>query len=119
MGDLSENFSREEFRCNCEECDQDAVDHELINLLEDIRANFGASIKITSGNRCPEYNKAVGGKQNSQHLKSKAADIIVDGVSPHLVAIWASETNPSRYGVGMYDTFTHVDVRSNMARWGF
>ena len=119
MGDLSKNFSRSEFACNCQECDQDAVDYELINLLELIRANFGSSVKITSANRCPEYNKAVGGKANSQHLKSKAADIILDGISPKLVAIWVSENHPGHYGVGKYSTFTHVDVRSNMARWGF
>lgn len=119
MGDLSRNFSRKEFECNCEECGQDAVDHELISLLEDIRSNFRASITVTSGNRCPAYNKAVGGTKHSQHLTSKAADIIVKDVDPHLVAIWVSEVNPDRYGVGMYDNFTHVDVRSTKARWGF
>jgi len=118
MGDLSKHFSREEFACKCG-CGQDTVDAGLINLLEDIRHNFGAAITITSANRSEEYNKSVGGKLSSQHLLSKAADIIVKGVDPKLVAVWVSETNPGRYGVGMYDTFTHVDVRANMARWGF
>ena len=27
-------------------------------------------------------------------------------------------TNPGKYGVGRYQSFTHLDVRRNKARWG-
>ena len=119
MGDLTKHFSRHEFKCNCEECDQDTADVDLLRLLEKIRANFRAPIKITSANRCPDYNEKVGGSKNSQHLKSRAADIIVIGVDPHLVADWVDETYPDKYGVGKYSNFTHVDSRNVKARWGF
>lgn len=45
------------------------------NILEPSRIIFGKKIIITSGYRCQELNKAVGGKTNSYHLKGKAADI--------------------------------------------
>jgi hypothetical protein len=36
-------------------------------------------IKIGSGFRCQQLNKAVGGVYNSQHLKGQAADLCIDG----------------------------------------
>lgn len=50
------------------------------NVLEPARLAFGAPIYITSGYRCPELNKAVGGKPTSQHLRGEAADLQVRGM---------------------------------------
>lgn len=43
-------------------------------VLEPIRRRFGVT-RITSGYRCAELNKAVGGVAASQHLRGEAADI--------------------------------------------
>ncbi len=51
------------------------------NVLEPARAAFGAPIYITSGYRCAELNRAVGGKPTSQHLRGEAADLQVRGVA--------------------------------------
>ena len=45
-------------------------------LLEPLRKRVGRVI-ITSGYRCQELNKAVGGVPHSQHLRGEAADIYV------------------------------------------
>ena len=45
-------------------------------VLEPLRKRVGRVI-VTSGYRCQELNKAVGGVWNSQHLKGEAADIFV------------------------------------------
>lgn len=45
-------------------------------VLESLRKRVGRVI-VTSGYRCQELNKAVGGVWNSQHLKGEAADIFV------------------------------------------
>ena len=59
---------------------------EIINLvylaayvLEPLREAMGEPIKIGSGFRCPQLNRAVGGVANSQHIKGQAADLCIDG----------------------------------------
>lgn len=116
-------FKREEFRCKCggKYCDGFPVepDKELVELLEKIRNHFGAAVTVTSGVRCKTHNSspAVGGATNSQHLYGTAADIKVKGVAPEKVAAYAETLLPQTGGIGRYETFTHVDVRSNKSRW--
>ncbi len=45
------------------------------NVLNPLRAWYGGPIRVNSGFRCIELNKAVGGAKNSQHTKGEAADI--------------------------------------------
>lgn len=59
---------------------------QMINLvylcayvLEPLRVAMGEPIKIGSGFRCQQLNKAVGGVYNSQHMKGQAADLCIDG----------------------------------------
>jgi zinc D-Ala-D-Ala carboxypeptidase len=49
--------------------------------LEWARAILGAPLKVTSGYRNPEVNRAVGGVANSDHALGFAADIVPAGVS--------------------------------------
>lgn len=53
----------------------------LVNgLLEPLRKRYGKAIRVNSGYRSPELNKAVNGATNSQHMRGEAADI--RGASP-------------------------------------
>lgn len=45
------------------------------NVLDPIREYIRVPIRINSGYRCTELNKAVGGVNTSQHTKGEAADI--------------------------------------------
>ena len=120
---LSNNFSREEFKCNCGECEYDTVDSKLVEVLQDIRDKYAASVTVTSGNRCPEYNRKVGGKpktsesMGSQHMRGRAADIQVKGISPHEIAQYLNWKYPEELGIGDYKLFTHVDTRNLKGRW--
>ena len=49
------------------------------NVLDPIRDKFCNPIIITSGYRCPQVNKLVGGANNSQHMSGCAADFHVQG----------------------------------------
>ena len=49
------------------------------NVLQPLRDAMGESVKIGSGYRCPQLNKAVGGVATSQHMKGEAADLCIDG----------------------------------------
>ena len=116
MGDISDNFNRSEFLCKCGVCGFDTVDALLLESLEAIRSHFGQPIQVSSGCRCPNYNKTVGGSQNSQHKKGRASDVQVQGTVPSDVADYAEALGLS---VGRYSNFTHVDTRSGPpARWG-
>jgi len=114
---ISANFTREEFKCRCGSCDYDTVDIELIEVLQDVREYFNKPITITSGNRCRNHNIRVGGADTSYHVRGRAADIQVKGVSPADVYYYVNSKYPDKYGIGKYDTFTHIDTRTGKGRW--
>ena len=85
---LSEHFDLSEFtrsatadRLHIDNSIPEELIPNLKNLceqvLEPLRQHFGTPVVISSGYRCPELNKAVGGVPNSQHLKGEAADIVL------------------------------------------
>lgn len=47
----------------------------LINFLNPLREAWNSGIRINSGYRCPELNKAVGGVENSAHKEGWAVDM--------------------------------------------
>jgi len=107
---LSEHFTRVEFQCRCG-CGFDTVDVMLINLLERIRHHFDKPVVINSGCRCAIHNENVGGSRKSQHVQGRAADITVADTEPDDVAAYAESIGAG--GIGRYNTFTHIDSRSN------
>ena len=48
-------------------------------VLDPIREDWGSPIIVSSGYRCPELNKAVGGVKTSGHLYGYCADLQVKG----------------------------------------
>ena len=115
---IGPHFKYDEFRCKC--CGQlppQGIDPNLILKLEILRMLLGDKpIIIRSGYRCPAHNKAVNGADDSQHMYGRAADIIINGVSPSEVALVA-EIVFYDGGLSRYKGFTHVDVRGKKARW--
>lgn len=51
-----------------------------VNVLDPIREHFGA-VFISSGFRCEELNKSIGGSSNSQHRYGEAADFSVSRIT--------------------------------------
>ena len=111
------HFKVREFACK-DGSDPVFVSPRLANVLEAIRTHFGAPVTITSGYRTPAHNAATrGSSPRSQHLYGLAADIQVEGAAPAAVAAYAETLLPDAGGIGIYDTFTHIDVRSQKSRW--
>lgn len=120
QGWLSEHFRHHEFACSC--CGVNAVHMRLIDGLERLRSKCGnAPITVTSGFRCWEWNKTVGGVDKSRHCTGEAADIVVAGLHPLEVAERAGQIEVfSHGGIGTYPDrgFVHLDVRhGGPARW--
>lgn len=126
MGDLTENFSRHEFRCPCG-CGLDTVDYSLLVELQNFRTWIDMPVIILSGHRCLTHNKKVGGKRNSQHPKGRAADIFVPKTNVALVFnYFCGHVTDLKVdvikgcGIGLYrhSNFVHFDTRTDgPARW--
>ena len=86
---LTKNFSLEEmYRSDtAQRCDIDnkpQTEEVVENLralctevLQPLRDHLWKPVVVSSGYRCKDLNKKVGGVENSQHLKGEAADIKV------------------------------------------
>ena len=94
------------------------ISDDLVNLLENIRVHYGKPLHITSGYRTVAYNaKQKGSSPKSQHCNGLAADIWVEGVSIKALYDYVCEALGNHGGVGIYNTFVHVDMRSTKSRW--
>ena len=122
---LSENFSLEELNKHRFDVPDKVLDNlkMLAVQLEIIRAHFNAPVIINSGYRNLEYNRNIGSKDTSQHVKGTAADIVIKDVSPDEVAdaleFLINTGMLKEGGVGRYNTFTHYDIRGTRARWNY
>lgn len=115
---LSPHFRVREFHSKHDPSDLVKVDERLLTLLENIRNHVGKPVHLNSGYRSPEYNATLkNASPRSQHCNGKAADIWVEGVTPKQIADIAECYLGSSGGIGIYKTFTHVDVRTKCTRW--
>lgn len=113
---LTPHFKVREFACH-DGTDTIFISQELVEVLEQIRAHFQKAVIVCSGYRTEAHNQKNGGATYSQHKYGTAADIQVAGVTPAAVASYAETLLPNRGGIGIYSTFTHVDVRAVKSRW--
>ena len=60
------------------------------HILQPVRNEFGP-VRVNSGYRGPELNKAVGGSSRSQHCHGEAADFECSRVGNYTLAKWVSE----------------------------
>ena len=113
---LSNNFTVSEFKCK-DGSDKILIDTDLVDILQKVRSHFNKPVTINSAYRNATYNKKIGGASKSQHVYGTAADIVVKDTKPEAVAQYVEYLMPNKGGIGLYSTFTHVDVRANRARW--
>jgi hypothetical protein len=114
---LSKNFSVYEFACKGKGCcSETPIDDKLVEYLQKIRDHFGAKVSIACGHRCEKHNAEVeNAAKKSRHIYGMAADIKVDGVKPIEVARFAESMGVK--GIGHYDTFVHIDTRTEKSFW--
>lgn len=62
------------------------------NVLEPIRKQFGP-LYVTSGFRCENLNRGIGGSPSSQHTLGEAADIVSYRYSPYEISKWIQESS--------------------------
>ena len=112
---LSANFKAYEFDCPCDNCTQTKIDLDLVEILQKNRDHFGKPIS-PNAYRCPQHNaETPNAAKASKHMMGCAADFSIDGVPPLEIAAFNESIGVK--GIGLYDTFVHVDTRPNKAFW--
>ena len=97
--------------CPCGKCGGFPVEpsEKLMRLADRVREHFGAPALPSSGVRCPEHNKEVGGVWNSYHLAGKALDFRVRGKTAAEV-LSIVRTLPVHYAYAIDSSAVHMDV---------
>lgn len=123
---LAENFELKEFNCKCGE----PVPTEYIKnvtvlawILQRIRDHINQPLIINSGYRTEEYNRKVGGSNNSYHKTAKAVDFFAPALSSEalyheIVHLMLSGAIP-HIGIGVYKTFVHIDIRGHYVLFNY
>lgn len=101
-------FTDEEFQCKCGNCPVKSVDPALMSRLNALRSKYGRALYVTSGWRCEDQNKKVGGVNDSAHLEGQAADLFCTSSHDRYLMLFHSIGLFNRIGIGT--TFIHVDV---------
>ena len=89
-------------------------------LADQVRAYLGSPIRVLSGYRSPAYNSAISGAPQSRHLENDALDLQPLSTTPrklHAALLGFREAGLFRGGLGLYDTFVHIDRRGTNADW--
>tara|TARA_R110002126_G_scaffold116634_3_gene256100 strand:+ start:57 stop:440 length:384 start_codon:yes stop_codon:yes gene_type:complete len=107
------HFLKEEF--DCKHCGANDMKPQFVQILEDLRTDFGKPIAISSGYRCAYHNKAVSGSgENGPHTTGRAADILINGSNALTMLSLALDAGVRRVGVSqkglMRDRFIHIDT---------
>lgn len=96
---------------------------ESARMIDAIRQELGAPVRITSCYRSPAYNACIGGAPSSLHLQFNAIDFTCRSGTPEIwrrVAARIRASNP-RFsgGIGVYPAtgFVHIDTRGTNADW--
>ena len=120
---LSPHFNAREFRCQCGKTHETLIASKLVDKLEALYTALNCSkIIVTSGYRCPEHDKAVGGTSSGQHTKGTAADVCCyrqDGQPISSKTVCCKAQDLGFTGIANITSsyqYTHLDVRTGY-RW--
>ena len=110
------NFTRDEFACKCG-CGFDEIDPLLVSTLQRLRDEVQRPVVVNSGCRCRSHNAAVKGAPQSQHMRGKAADIRIDGMTSQQIVdilrrLYLDGEIYVGYVYAINGNSIHVDVRA-------
>lgn len=123
---LSAHFTDSELRCKCKRhkdkqlCN---VDRHLLSLAEQVRSLLKVPMVVTSCCRCPAHNTDpdVKGSPTSKHITTETQPARAMDFRPQhslsplrayntIVKAWRDGKLPELGGIGLYDTFLHIDT---------
>ena len=114
---ISTHFHSTEFRCKCG-CGKIKIDENLVKKMENIFSKLNASkCIISSGYRCPSYDKFIGGFIG-KHAEGLAADCIYydknnKPIPSKIVVCVAYDLGELKGIAKINDNYTHLDNRTS------
>lgn len=111
MAQASQNFTQEELACK--HCGRMYIPQASIDRLQRVRNKFGRPMRVTSGDRCPDYNEQVSTTGRAGPHTKAAFDIAVSGPEAYLLVAIALQEGFTGIGVqqkGPHEKrFIHLD----------
>lgn len=100
-------FTEDEFKCNCG-CGMD-VKQELKDKANEAREKAGVPFVISSGARCPAWNRHERGAKNSKHMQGLAMDVrCTDSIARFKIVKALIEVGFT--GLDIANTYIHGDI---------
>lgn len=122
---ISPHFNTQEFKCKCGKTHEIKIDSKLVDYLEKLFPVLKAKkCIISSGYRCPEHDKRVGGTGWGQHTKGNAADVCFfdaenKPISSKIVSCKAQDLGiPGIANITSRYDYIHLDTRPNGRYYG-
>jgi len=126
---LSRHLARHEIACKCG-CGYGLKDFDFspitVLAFEKIRVEVSkfigtdTPIEVSSGCRCIEHNRNIGGAPHSRHMKGDALDLVKPvGIDYDDFYEVCDSVIGDKGGVGYYlgNSFIHIDTRGVKRRW--
>ena len=120
---LTQHFNTSQFKCKCGKPHDFKVSDELVQNLEKLYNELRcSSVSISSGFRCPDHDKAVGGKGNGKHTMGLAADCTFKNqngvvISTKLISCKAQDIGfRGIANINTSYTYIHLDMRES-GKW--
>lgn len=120
---LTPHFNTSQFKCKCGKPHDFKVSDELVQNLEKLYTELRCSaVSISSGFRCPDHDKAVGGKGNGKHTMGLAADCTFKNqngvvISTKLISCKAQDIGfKGIANINTSYTYIHLDMRES-GKW--
>jgi uncharacterized protein YcbK (DUF882 family) len=89
-----------------------------LRIMQEAREHYGRPMTVTSGYRSLAYNRAIGSTDGSLHVQFRACDVSMQGITPRQLRDWFDlHAESGKLGLGLYNTFVHIDTRGTRARW--
>ena len=105
------NFTREEFACQCG-CGTNEIQDTVIDFCQELRDTLGTPLTVSSGYRCPKHPIEAAKTTPGTHARGLAADIVVSHGDAR--SLLREALSASKGGVGVHQKgsgrFVHVDV---------
>lgn len=116
---VTKNFTVDEIKCRCGECNMADMDTEFMKMLQSIRDEIGVPLPVTSAVRCSKHNQDVSTTgPNGPHVPherhgGRAADIHIVGANALTLVEIAKRNGMTGIGIAQRGPrnkrFIHLD----------